>query len=576
MPYRSSEVPTGSSEVVAPNESQAPFCRVLTGYIPRQFLARAFAKKSVLVALPMSWSQESHDASSARITDWLNKDGATSVEINVRTDIGNRAPSASRRRIEGAPAVASDLARPDLVPTLARRRTPILRLHVFAGTVAGIVLCALLGITGCRPSDARSPPPGAESPPDQGAELRVTQGPLVGRHLMTGELFAEQAAELIAPNVGQWPIQIRKLVENGIRVETGEPVVEFDNSNQVGNLDQQRTAVVTAETQLLSTQATAAASVQEAEFERLRRQSEFEKASLKADIPSGLQSELEEERLRLEKSRAALELREALTDLESKKRSAESDIELKRIDLRKARLAVQRVEQDLELLSLRAPRAGLVEIGENRDEDRTLQAGDSVQPGSTVARIPDLSSLAVRARLFDVDDSRIATGLEATVTLDAFPDLAYSARIRSIQQLAQQMSRRSRRRSFDVVLDLEEIDLERMRTGMSVKISVDTIYNSQVAGRPDGDSAASEPLLAPRVALDLDHPEGPRAAMARGGFRSVSVGECSTSHCVIEDGLSLGQELRPIGLRDDVPVVVARSSHRAVPAAAGNERASNP
>ena len=118
----------------------------------------------------------------------------------------------------------------------------------------GAVLLLSITVAGCALRD--SPLLGDM---DTSSALRVIEQPLVLRHLLTGELFAREAVELLAPNVGQWPIQIRQLVENGVMVDQGDAVVDFDNSTLAGNLDQQRTAVVTAETQLVSIRATSQA-----------------------------------------------------------------------------------------------------------------------------------------------------------------------------------------------------------------------------------------------------------------------------------------------------------------------------
>ena len=48
------------------------------------------------------------------------------------------------------------------------------------------------------------------------------------------------------------------------------------------------------------------------------------------------------------------------------------------------------------------------------------------------ARLPDMDTLFVRARLFDVDDGRLKAGQHVRARLDAFPDKVYGGRVREV------------------------------------------------------------------------------------------------------------------------------------------------
>ncbi len=54
--------------------------------------------------------------------------------------------------------------------------------------------------------------------------------PFEQRHLLSGELVAERAIDVIAPDVGVRALQIRRMVENGSQVEAGDLLAAFDNS----------------------------------------------------------------------------------------------------------------------------------------------------------------------------------------------------------------------------------------------------------------------------------------------------------------------------------------------------------
>jgi HlyD family secretion protein len=369
---------------------------------------------------------------------------------------------------------------------------------------------------------------------DGAAPLRVEQRPLVVRHLLSGRLVAEQAVELSVPEVGVGPIAIRWLAATGSEVKAGDPVVELDNSGLVSNLEQLDTNLVQALIALDSAQTRTASQVAEAEFEARKKSAAVDKARIAADIPDSLKAARDFEKLQLELAKAELELAEAERTLDAKRRSAEAAVEIEQVNVRKAEQKLEHARSGADSLSLTATRDGIVVIQENRREDRLWQEGDMTFPGWTLARIPELSSLIVSARLFDVDDGSIEPGMPATITLDPFPELELEGEVRSIQPIARQ-ARRSLTRAFEVIVDLQGPDPARMRPGMSAKVVV--------AERIEWGRGGDPPLLAPREALHFEADGSARARLADGSSQSVTLGPCSATACIVEEGLELGDRL---------------------------------
>ncbi|HUP21635.1 MAG TPA: efflux RND transporter periplasmic adaptor subunit [Thermoanaerobaculia bacterium] len=381
----------------------------------------------------------------------------------------------------------------------------------------------------------------------------MERAPLVLRHLLSGELEAESALAFVAPNVGQWPIQIQTLPQSGTVVQAGAVVVEFDSSQLTANLDSQRMAVIRAAAELEATRLRTAATVAERALEARRRRSALEKARVRAAVPAALRSRREYEQLRLALQSAELEDAEASAALEAAGRAAVAEVAIQAVAFQKARDELRYSEDALQRLRLVAPRDGVLVVGFNQREDRSYEANDTAQPGDVVARLPDLRTLRVRARLFDVDDGAVDSGNAATVTLDAYPDESWEAEVTSVQHIAQQPSGRSARRVFDVLVELSAVDPERMRPGMSAKVVVERTIER---GNDD-----RTPLLAPRVTLTFVAAvrelagAGPplrasvstgstaRLELAEGGAAEVQVGACNPTHCIVE-GIEEGVVLR--------------------------------
>ncbi len=354
------------------------------------------------------------------------------------------------------------------------------------------------------------------------------------RLLLTGELKAAESVLLKTPATESWQLQIRWLAEDGVPVRAGDKVAEFDSSQLGSRLERLRASQIEASIQLSSLRARLAADLDAAEFAVENQRGTLEKARLNAEIPQGLESEIDFQRKQSDYQRALLELEKLASALAAKDQARGSEIAVQEIALDQATAEMERVDEAIGRLTLVAPRDGLLILGRNSRENRIFQTSDNTWPGLTVAEMPDLDTIRVEARLLDVDDGQVRSDMQAEVVLDAYPGEALSGRVVYVEQIAQQLGRRSLRRSFRVWVELDQIDVERMRPGMSVKVVID--------GEP-----SAEADLVPRSSLDWTA-EGARVRLADGSWQAVELGACDSWRCIVEDGLASGQRLaRAIG-----------------------------
>ncbi len=372
-----------------------------------------------------------------------------------------------------------------------------------------------------------------------GEPLRVIRGRLAPRLLLTGELEAAEAVTLATPNADLWPAQIQWLAEDGAQVEAGDVVVEFDITSLLSNIEEMHAAVIEAENRLISEQARVASEVGSARFEVEQKRAERDKARLEAEIPAEFFSAKEYAERQLTLERAELQLADAERQLKTTIEAGEAEIEVQRIALTKAIEAVEKAERNARRLVLTAPRAGIFLVGEERRSNRRLRPGDSTWPGHTVGRLPDLETLRVRARLFDVDDGRVRDGQRVVARLDAFPERPIEGRVTAVDDIAEQPFANSLRRFFDVEIELDEIDPQWMRPGMSVEVVV-------------ADETREETLLVPRAALDW-RDGTPRVRRAGAAPTTVELGACDAFYCALTapSALEEGDVLAPV--TDDEP-----------------------
>ena len=135
------------------------------------------------------------------------------------------------------------------------------------------------------------------------------------------------------------------------------------------------------------------------------------------------------------------------------------------------------------------------------------------------------------ASLPDVDDGMITVGMRARVTLDAYPEILFNGTIKEIAPMAQETSRQSLRRAFKVIVELDEIDSDRMRPGLSVRVEVER-------------HKLGSALLVPRAAIDQS--STPSILRTLTAEIEVEVIACNAIDCAIEGDVDEGTPLRSI------------------------------
>jgi multidrug resistance efflux pump len=380
-------------------------------------------------------------------------------------------------------------------------------------------------------SGGAAPPSGPAEVP--GTDLVVRRGVFNGRFLLTGELEAVRSDKLIVPRIPNWQTTIRWMEAEGALVKAGQHVVELDTSSFAADFKEKQLNVDVLGGELEQAAAERDANRNEKDFQVAQRRVALEKAKVNAEIPAEFLRGQEWQDNQMAMRRAETALEKAQEDLDSSVSAAEENVLQKRIELDKARRELGAARQAMEGMALTAPRDGILVVGDHPWEGRKLQIGDSVWVGLAVVSLPDLSEMRVAAKLSDVDDGRIVPGLPAVCTLDAFPEKTYPGRVTVVMPVAQEQARRSLRRAYDVRVELEASDVDRMRPGMSVKVEVTPPPRQGV-------------LLAPRAGLDWST-GSPRALLATGGESPVKLGPCNAQVCVVEDGVKEGDRLRSRG-----------------------------
>jgi multidrug resistance efflux pump len=363
-------------------------------------------------------------------------------------------------------------------------------------------------------------------------DLRVRRGEFRNEVILSGEVEAARGDLLAVPVLPSWQTAIKWLADDGVAVKANDPVVELDNSALTADLDSKRQGAMQAAQELQQKEAEWAADLEQKELEVEKKRADLDKAMLDAKVPKELLSGRAFEEKQTALRRTTTEFEKAVDSLRARRTAVDAERQNLLLNIAKTQRNIDIAEQAIEALVLRAPRPGIVVVKDHPWEGRKLQTGDPVWVGFPIALLPELPSMRVNATLADVDDGKIAPGMPVTVTLDGYPDRQFTGRISSVSAVAQESRRMSLRRHFEVLVAFDKLDLERMRPGLSARVTVRR-------------EAQANALLAPRAAVDLSG-KSVRARLAGGDMKEVKLGPCNAQDCVVMSGLEEGTRLAPI------------------------------
>jgi multidrug efflux pump subunit AcrA (membrane-fusion protein) len=259
--------------------------------------------------------------------------------------------------------------------------------------------------------------------------------------------------------------------DDGIRVETGEVVALLDRAEMEKRVEKEEVDLATAEVRRDQTRVEGEARVSETASRSHEAALDLELAERFRRVDRSLysrreilQSQIDEQLARVREEHAG-EMQGLQSEL------AATELALVDVDRRRALDELRRAKKALDALEVKAPRAGVLTWVRDHRGDLP-QIGEQVWRGQTLAEIPTVSELGIEAFVVEADFGGVVTGSNATVTLDAHPELSYPARVTRVDPIAQRRFVGSPSLYFKVLLALDETDLSVMKPGQRVTASI--------------------------------------------------------------------------------------------------------
>jgi multidrug efflux pump subunit AcrA (membrane-fusion protein) len=262
------------------------------------------------------------------------------------------------------------------------------------------------------------------------------------------------------------------MVKEGESVKPGDPVVRFDTASLASSIETAQDSLKAKREEKNQKEAECENQKFELDVDVKKAENDNRQKSLDASIPQGLESRYEYDRKQLEKKISDNALAAARRNRSVKLAEMESQIKALIIEVAELEAKLKTLKDSLNGLTLIARTEGAVIYAVDEWSGRKIQVGDTVFATYPVATIPDLKSLLVQAWISETHIQRIKSGQNVDLTLDAYPDKQYKGVIREISKSADLVRRWGKSSYFRVDIEMEKLEPDIMKPGMSVRCEV--------------------------------------------------------------------------------------------------------
>lgn len=239
--------------------------------------------------------------------------------------------------------------------------------------------------------------------------------------------------------------------------------------------------------------------------------------------------------------------RQQVEQAEADYQVAQANLESAQYGVEVATASLEEADDRLDNTVFTAPMSGRV-TRLNVEEGETVVVGTMNNPGSLILSVADLSVVEVVVQMDETDIPRLSLGDSAVVSIDAFPDQEFTARVTEIANSAIQdpstsaASGQQAAIDFEVVLTLDPTDVE-LRPDLSATADIVTDTRTDALSIPIIALTVREDSTA--MNGDSDEPvdvEGVfvvEAGVVR--FQAVDVGITGQEHFEVLEGLDEGE-----------------------------------
>ncbi|GAA0357585.1 hypothetical protein GCM10009092_22250 [Bowmanella denitrificans] len=290
--------------------------------------------------------------------------------------------------------------------------------------------------------------------------------------LLTGQVRAADSQVFYAPRTDNWRVQVDWMMKEGQVAQVGDPVVVFDGSGIQASIDQEEVSLINAREELVRQQSDGELKVLEAQSGLDRAELLVQKARLDASVPKGTHSTFDYEKYQLELEKALVAKTKAVDKLDQAKFSHQTALEKQQLKIENHERQLAYHRHKLTLMNQTAQRSGPVIYADHPWNGEKMFVGATAQPGWRIAEIPAISGLYVEAWVHEADQARLQPGQAAWLSLDAFPQRRFEAKLKDVSQQPEQRREWGNDAYFRATFEFDVPDNLTLLPGMSAQLEL--------------------------------------------------------------------------------------------------------
>jgi multidrug efflux pump subunit AcrA (membrane-fusion protein) len=290
----------------------------------------------------------------------------------------------------------------------------------------------------------------------------------------SGELQAAESIGVAVPSVPVNGLRLASAIPDGRRVNKGDVLVEFDPAELNLQALDHRSSLAMADQKII--QGEFGSELEKADLLKDKKMAELELQKINEFLPRDVQiySRREIVEGELDKSYSQQKIVFADARLELKEKIYTLDEAILLLERKQAENKISQVEKGLASVKLLAPRAGIV-VYNNPGYyvgGSILTPGRVLWSGLKLLNLVNPDQMEARCYVLEKDAGELLAGEQVIVTLDPYPGVRFSGRIKNIDRLARPLDSDSPVKYFQTIIALDKTDPKLMKPGVKVKAAI--------------------------------------------------------------------------------------------------------
>jgi HlyD family secretion protein len=291
-----------------------------------------------------------------------------------------------------------------------------------------------------------------------------------------GELQSAESSAIAVPNVPVDKLRIATVVPDGHHVKKGDVLVEFDPAELNLQVLENRSNLDIANQKINKSELAVGVEKMDITKDKVLAEMELEKINEFLPRDEQIYSQRQIIEGQLDKGYTEKKIVFAGARLELKGKVYSLDEAILMLEQKQANAKINQVEKALASLKLISPASGIVTYNDPGFffGGYTLMPGRVVWIGMPLFNLVNPDKMEAKCFVLEKDAGEVKVGQTVRVTLDPFPGVEFTGKVKSIDKLARPIDRDSPVKYFQTIVSLDKTDPELMKPGVKMKVQIVT------------------------------------------------------------------------------------------------------